>query len=134
MNQSILLLFRPRLQRLKQHLPSSLFTVVSRFTYGVKPTNSQLKRINLLGVDIGLSENEVVAALADSSSPIRVGGRQKIAVYFSMLVAVVMIAIGSLFIWVILDPETAPIKTYVPGTFYGTIRPMDFQIYGTSRA
>ena len=128
MNQSFQPLFQTRLLRMKKYLPSSLFTVIRRLTYGEGPTNSQLKKIKLLGEDIGLSEKEIIASLDRPSGPIGVGGRQKTAIYFTMLVALVVVVIGSLFIWAVLDPETAPFKTYTPGTFYGTIRPKDFAI------
>jgi hypothetical protein len=95
-----------------------------------RPNRTQLEQIERLGRDIGLSKTEVVASLHATPNTMGAGITQKKAVYFVMLFVVVIIVWGLLYIWAVLDPETAPFKTYVPGTFYGTIRPKDFALAG----
>lgn len=131
MNGLLPSLLRLRIMKMKRFLPSSLYILVSRLNYEEGLTKSQLNKIKLLGESVGLTQDEVIAALDRPLSPMGLGGKQKIAIYFTMFVATAMIIIGSLFIWAVLDPETAPIHTYVPGTFYGTIQPKDFAIFRT---
>ena len=121
-----------RYRRVEPYLPKKLQGALKQMTGRNSPNETQLDQIKLLGEDIGLSENEVLASLGRPSSPMGVDGRQRTTIYFTMLVAIMVIVWGALYIWAILDPETAPIKTYVPGTFYGTIKPKDFAFYGPS--
>ena len=119
-----------RYRRIETYLPKQLQGIFQRMTGRRRPNRAQLNQIERLGSEIGLSRNEVVASLHATPSTMGAGITQKKAIYFVMMIAVVIIAWGLLYIWAVLDPETAPFKTYVPGTFYGTIRPKDFALAG----
>ena len=117
-----------RYRRVEPFLPEKFQAILRRMMGRKKPNKTQLDRIEKLGNNIGLSRNEVVASLDTSPSPLGVGVSQRKAIYFTMLCAVFVVVWGVFYIWAILDPDTAPFKTYVPGTFYGTIKPQDFAV------
>lgn len=111
---------------MKQFLPGSLFTLLDILTKEDGPTKSQLERIKLLGEDIGLGEDDVLTALEPSSGPIGFDSQRRPTLYLSYILILIVVTIGVLVVWTIVDPESSPIKTYLPGTLYGTIRPDDF--------
>jgi hypothetical protein len=112
--------------RMRQFLPGGLFSFLDRLTKEDGPTESQLERIKLLGEDVGLGEDDVLAALEPSSGPLGFDSQRRPTLYLSYILILVVVTIGVLVVWTIVDPESSPIKTYLPGTLYGTVRPDDF--------
>jgi hypothetical protein len=116
----------PKLMMVRPFLPSRLRRTVDLMLQPEAPSKKQMDRITALGLNLGLSEEDVVLAL---DNPAQGLGQQKMSrVAFVVSAAVVVVAAAIIFIgiWHAVSPETSPIPTYAPGTFYGTIKPQDF--------
>jgi hypothetical protein len=110
---------------MKPYLPQSIIERLERVFGKPIPTKEQLNKITNLGKSLGLERNEIVAAidapLSNQGGPS--GGRTSIII--PIVIVSIIVITSVLLIWAVVDPESFPIHTYAPGTFYGTIRPQD---------
>jgi hypothetical protein len=111
---------------MKPYLPLRVFSQIERAIRSSGPTGEQLDEISRLGRSIGLQRNEIIAAIDAPLAEPGITGKSRFSLYISIIVITIVVAFSILIIWSIVDPETSPIHTYAPGTFYGTIRPQDF--------
>jgi hypothetical protein len=89
-------------------------------------SREQLSEIEQLGKKVGLEREEIIAAIDRPIPDSGVPGHPK-SLLFVTFIAMAVIVVGVvLMVWTVVDPETSPIHTYVPGSLYGTIRPQDF--------
>lgn len=119
------------IKRLESHLPIRLYEGMRQIVRKNKPTELQLSKIELLGKNIGLERTEVLAALDSPLGAPGVGGKQRLTLFISIVAVFVIAIISVLLTWLVVDPETFPIPTYVPGSLYGTISPRDFNLAKT---
>ena len=119
----------PTLEMVKPYLPKSIVSRIDLVFGKPSPTREQLSQISKLGESVGLEKNEIIAAIdapLSNQGGSSKGDRSKLI----PLIIITIIAVCSfLFVWAVVDPESFPIHTYTPGTFYGTIRPQDFSSY-----
>ena len=120
------------IRRLEPYLPVILYDQVRRITGRIGPNKHQLNQIELLGENLGLSKSEVHAALEPPLGSIGIDSKNKLTLFLTIVTVFVIAIIGILATWFIVDPESFPIPTYVPGSLYGTIAPRDFSIYRTT--
>lgn len=118
--------------RLESYLPIELYDAMRRITGRNGPSKVQLNQIELLGKNIGLSKSEVRAALDPPFGGTGIDTKQKLTVFLTIVVVFVIAIMGVLVTWFVVDPESFPIPTYVPGSLYGSIAPRDFSIYGAT--
>jgi hypothetical protein len=89
-------------------------------------SREQLSKIEQLGKNVGLEREEIIAAIDNPIPNSGIPGHPK-SLLIVTFVAIAVIVVGLvLMVWTVVDPETSPIHTYVPGSLYGTIRPQDF--------
>lgn len=120
------------LTRLESWLPIGLHDAMRKITGRTEPNKVQLHHIELLGENLGLSKSEVRAALDPQLGSTFIDSRQRLT-QFLAIVAIFIIAIISVLVtWFVVDPESFPVPTYVPGSLYGSIAPRDFSFYRTT--
>lgn len=118
--------------RLERHLPSKLYDIMWLLSGKVGPSRQQLIRIKLLGEDVGLSKSEVLAALDPRLSTPGIESKYRLSLFMSIIVMIVIAILSVLLTWFVVDPESFPVPTYIPGSLYGTISPKDFSAFGTT--
>ena len=111
---------------LRPYLPKQMFSYLKQTIQRPSPTTKQLSELTRLGESIGLERNEVIAAIDAPLASQGASGSGHRPMVITILVVTIAVAVLALFIWYVTDPESFPIHTYAPGTFYGTIRPQDF--------
>jgi hypothetical protein len=111
---------------MKPYLPQRMFSQIERAIDKPKPTKSQLGKITRLGESIGLERNEIIAAIDAPLADSGFTGRSRVSLYFSLIVVTIIVIFSVLLTWYVVDPDSFPIPTYVPGSLYATIRPQDF--------
>ena len=116
----------PRIRIMKPYLPQSLFSQLERVNGKSGPSREQLRKISDLGKSVGLEKHEIIAAIDAPIAKPGIGGKSRLSLFFSLVVVTIVAAIAILITWYIVDPDSFPIPTYAPGTFYGSIRPQDF--------
>ena len=116
----------PTLKIVKPYLPQSIVSHVEHVFGKPGPTRKQLSEIARLGESVGLERNEVLAAIDAPLSNQGVPGGGRASIIIPMILVSIIVVASILLIWAVVDPESFPIHTYAPGTFYGTIRPQDF--------
>lgn len=116
----------PKLMLVKSFLPSGLQKVVDQLMKPPDLSQTQIARIVSLGRDIGLEDDEVVLAMEPTGVGLPDQHMSKAVYALSTLVVFVAAIIVFVAMWHLVSPETSPIPTYAPGTFYGTIKPQDF--------
>ncbi|TFH06151.1 MAG: hypothetical protein E4H14_11395 [Candidatus Thorarchaeota archaeon] len=117
----------PKLKIMKPYLPRSVFSQIERVFRKPSPTREQLSKIARLGENVGLQRNEIVAAI-DAPLPNQgIPGEGRTSIFIPLILVSILVVVSFLLIWAIVDPRSFPIHTYTPGTFYGTIRPQDFE-------
>lgn len=118
----------PKLMIMKPYLPWSVFSQIEHIFGKPSPTKKQLRKISTLGESVGLQRSEIVAAI-DAPLPNQgIPGEGRTSIYIPLILVSIFIVVSLLLIWAVLDPRSFPIHTYAPGTFYGTIRPQDFEL------
>ncbi len=122
-------LFSSGIRRLEPYLPVILYDQVRRITGRIGPNKQQLNQIELLGEELGLSKSEVHAALDPPLGGTGIDSKQRLTLFLTIVTVFIIAIIGVLVTWFIVDPESFPIPTYVPGSLYGSITPRDFSIY-----
>jgi hypothetical protein len=115
--------------RLEAYIPISMSDAVKRITGRNGPNKTQLNQIELLGENIGLCKSEVHAALEPSVGITGIDTKQKLTLFLSIVTVFIIAILGVLLTWFVVDPESFPIPTYVPGSLYGSIAPRDFSVY-----
>ena len=118
--------------RMKSYLPIELYDAMRRITGRIGPNGVQLNQIELLGENIGLSKTEVYAALDPPIASTGIDTKQRLTLFLTIVTVFVVAILGVLITWFVVDPESFPIPTYVPGSLYGSIAPRDFSVYGTT--
>lgn len=126
MERTDIRLLLPTLNIVKPYLPQSIISQIERVFGKPNPTREQLREITRLGESIGLERSEVVAAIDAPLSNQGVPGGGRASIIIPMILVSIIVVCSILLIWAVVDPESFPIHTYAPGTFYGTIRPQDF--------
>jgi hypothetical protein len=116
----------PQLKILRPYLPRSIFSQIERILKKPIPTKEQLSEITRLGESIGLQRNEIIAAIDAPLTNQGVQGIRRTSFFIPMILISILVVVSLLIVWAMFDPESFPIHTYTPGTFYGTIRPQDF--------
>jgi len=111
---------------LRPYLPRSIFSQIERILKKPIPTKEQLSEITRLGESIGLQRNEIIAAIDAPLTNQGVQGIRRTSFFIPMILISILVVVSLLIVWAMFDPESFPIHTYTPGTFYGTIRPQDF--------
>jgi hypothetical protein len=96
-----------------------------------EPNKQQLNQIELLGENLGLSKSEVHAAIDPPLGSTGIDSKQRLTLFLTIVTVFVIAIVGILVTWFIVDPESFPLPTYVPGSLYGSIAPRDFSLYGT---
>ena len=119
------------IRRLEPYLPVILYDQVRRITGRIGPNKQQLNQIELLGENLGLSKSEVHAATDPPLGSTGIDSKQRLTLFLTIVTVFVIAIIGILVTWFIVDPESFPIPTYVPGSLYGSITPRDFSLYST---
>lgn len=119
-------LLRPRIKIMKPYLPQSLFSQLERITGRSGPSREQLRKISSLGKSIGLEKHEIIAAIDAPIANPGIGSKDRFSLYITLILVTIIVVIGMLLTWYIVDPESFPIKLYTPGSLYGSIRPQDF--------
>jgi len=123
---NILQLFLPKIMGMKRVLPTTASSVIDRFLSQRRMSTCQLSNIRQLGESIGLTSDEVTAAVESQIDGVRGNGSSRFQ-FFAVIVTICVIVVGLvLLVWMVVDPATSPIHTYAPGTDYGTIKPQDF--------
>jgi len=89
-------------------------------------TKKQLSKIKILGSNIGLEREDILAAIEGPIPEPSASGRSRALLFVNLVVVTIIVVASVLLVWVVVDPETSPIRTYTPGSLYGTIRPQDF--------
>jgi hypothetical protein len=89
-------------------------------------SQKQISKITTLGKGIGLGSDEIVLAMEPTGVGLPDQHMSKAVYALSTLVIFVAAVIVFVAMWHLVSPETSPIPTYAPGTFYGTIKPQDF--------
>lgn len=120
------------IRRLEPYLPTILHGQIRRITGRIGPNKQQLKQIELLGENLGLDRREVHAALDPPLGRSGIGINNRLTLFLTIVTVFIIVIIGVLVTWFIVDPDSFPIPTYVPGSLYGTIAPRDFSIYRTT--
>ena len=121
-----------RFKRLKPYLPIGLYDHLQRIAGRNGPSKKQLNQIDLLGENIGLTKSEVRAALNPQLGSTFMDSRQRITQFIAIITILIIAIISVLVTWFVVDPESFPIPTYVPGSLYGSIAPRDFSVYGAT--
>jgi len=116
----------PRIKIMKPYLPRSIFSQLERITGRSGPSREQLRKISSLGKSVGLEKHEIIAAIDAPIAKPGIGGKDRASLYITLILVTIIVAIGILITWYVVDPESFPIKLYTPGTLYGSIRPQDF--------
>jgi hypothetical protein len=116
----------PKLSIMRPYLPTSVFSQLDRAIRKRSPTREQMGKISGLGKSIGLQKNEIIAAVDTPLVQSGITGKSRLSLFIAIIVVTIVAAIGILIMWYFVDPETSPIPTYAPGSFYGSIRPQDF--------
>lgn len=124
-------LFWSGIRRLEPYLPIGLYDIVQRMAGRSEPNKQQLNQIELLGENLGLSKSEVHAAIDPPLGSTGIDSKQRLTLFLTIVTVFVIAIVGILVTWFIVDPESFPIPTYVPGSLYGSIAPRDFSLYGT---
>ncbi len=119
-------------KRLERHLPNRLYDIMWRLSGKVGPSRQQLIRIELLGEDVGLSKSEVFAALDPRLSTPGIESKFRLSLFMSIIVMIVIAILSVLVTWFVVDPESFPVPTYIPGSLYATISPKDFSAFGSA--
>jgi hypothetical protein len=88
-------------------------------------------QIELLGENLGLDRREIHAALDPPLSSTGIDSRNRLTLFVTIVSVFIIVIIGVLVTWFIVDPDSFPIPTYVPGSLYGTISSRDFSVYRT---
>jgi len=114
------------INRLESYLPIRLYDRMQQITGYVEPSRQQLTKIELLGKNVGLEKSEVLAALDSHLSTTGIGSKSRISLFTTIIVMIVIALVSVLLTWFVVDPESFPVPTYVPGSLYGTISPRDF--------
>jgi hypothetical protein len=120
------------LTRLESYLPIELYDAMRRITGRIGPNGVQLNQIELLGENIGLSKSEVHAALDPQLGSTFIDSKQRLTQFIAIFTILIIAIISVLVTWFVVDPESFPIPTYVPGSLYGSIAPRDFSVYGAT--
>jgi hypothetical protein len=107
-------------------IPSGLRTRVDSLVQNRAPTNRQLKKIELLGTQIGLNKEEVYAAY-DSPTNLTQWSDRRVTP-FSVLIILIVIIIASLVIIILSGNYFGPPPVYGAGLRYGSIKPQDFNL------
>jgi hypothetical protein len=89
-------------------------------------TREQFAKIELLGRNIGLERDDIIAAVEGPIPGPGVPGRSRFLLAVNLVVVTIIVVAAVLLMWTVIDPETSPIRTYVPGSLYGIIKPEDF--------
>jgi hypothetical protein len=116
----------PTLKIVKPYLPKSIVSRIERIFGKPRPTRAQMSEIARLGESVGLKRNEIIAAIDAPLSSQGVPGKGRASTIIFMILISIIVVGSILLVWAVVDPESFPIHTYTPGTFYGTIRPQDF--------
>jgi hypothetical protein len=117
---------RPMYTAIRQYLPKALSSKVEKMIPKTRLTKKQISRIELLGSNIGLEKEDIIAAV-DGPIPVSgVAGRSRFILLANIIVVTVVVIAAVLLVWTVVDPETSPIRTYAPGSLYCTIKPEDF--------
>ena len=119
-------LLGPRIKIMKPYLPRSIFSQLERITGKSGPSREQLRKISALGKSVGLEKHEIIAAIDAPIAKPGIGGYDRLSLYIILILVTIIVAIGILFTWYVVNPELFPIRTYAPGSFYGSIKPQDF--------
>jgi hypothetical protein len=96
-------------------------------------SQSEKRRMEELGVKVGLTKKETLQAIANYPYPTPSGlldvtaSRSRTGL-FTLLLALVMVAVACVIMIATGAPTSAgPTTTYVPGTRYASISPQDFR-------
>ena len=116
----------PKLRIMKPYLPRSIFAQLELVTRKPSPTKVQLDKITKLGESVGLQRNEISAAIDAPMANQEITGKDRKSLFIPSILISILVLVSVLLLWYVLSPESFPISTYTPGTFYGTIRPQDF--------
>ena len=116
----------PTLKIVKPYLPRSIVSHIERVFGKPSPTRGQLREIARLGESVGLERGEIIAAIDAPLSSQGVPGTGRASIFIATILLTIIVVGSILLVWAVVDPESFPIHTYAPGTFYGTIRPQDF--------
>jgi hypothetical protein len=119
----------PRIAIMKPYLPQRIFFQIKSAIRPLEPTKSQLRKIASLGESIGLEKNEIIAAIDAPLAEPGMTGKSRLSLYLSIIIVTIIAVFGILLTWYVVDPDSFPVPTYVPGSLYGSIRPQDFQHY-----
>jgi len=116
----------PKYISIKRHLPKTLTSMIEKTMTRSGLSGEQLSKIEQLGRNVGLEREEIIAAIDSPIPNSGIPGHPK-SLLIVTFVAMAVIVVGIvLIVWTVVDPETSPIHTYVPGSLYGAIRPQDF--------
>lgn len=116
----------PSLKIVRPYLPQSIVSQIEYLFPKPNPTKEQLREIAKLGESVGLERSEIIAAIDAPLSNQRIPIRGRESIFIRLILLSFLVVISILIVWAVVDPASAPIHTYVPGTDYGTIRPQDF--------
>lgn len=116
----------PKLRIMKPYLPRSIFAQLELVTRKPSPTKVQLDKITKLGESVGLQRNEISAAIDAPMANQEITSKDRKSLFIPSILISILVVVSVLLLWYVLSPESFPISTYTPGTFYGTIRPQDF--------
>ncbi len=111
---------------MKPYLPRSIFAQLELVTRKPSPTKVQLDKITKLGESVGLQRNEISAAIDAPMANQEITSKDRKSLFIPSILISILVVVSVLLLWYVLSPESFPISTYTPGTFYGTIRPQDF--------
>ncbi|MFW9908867.1 MAG: hypothetical protein ACFFEF_09860 [Candidatus Thorarchaeota archaeon] len=111
---------------IRRHLPKALASMIERMMPRDTLTKEQFSKIKLLGSNIGLEREEIIAAIDGPVPEQSISGRSRALLLVNLAFVTIIVVAAVLFIWTVVDPESSPIRTYAPGSFYGTIKPQDF--------
>jgi hypothetical protein len=103
-----------------------MFSRIERTIDKPRPTKSQLDKVTKLGESIGLERKEIIAAIDAPLADSGFIGKSRVSLYVSLIMVTIIVILGVLLTWYVVDPDSFPIPTYTPGTLYATIRPQDF--------
>jgi len=112
--------------RVKSYIPSRMRSETERILRITGPTDSDIDRIESLGLAIGLERSEIRAATGLPMDNMRNGTERRIALLDRVICRVVCLIILFKVIIVILFAATTPGGIYAQGTRYGSISPNDF--------
>lgn len=113
-------------RRVKSILPQGIQSGMENLLETTQPTQVQLKKIESLGLSIGLDKNEILAA---TSPPIQGTGQMPLTrrallntIVCRVLCLIILIIVLAITIYFASNQGTV----YAPGTRYGSIHPSDF--------